>query len=784
MNYITKQPNAVKHLNSLPKTPALSSYLTEAQHHATTVTHAWDLPSLLIKPVQRLLKYSLLLKTIIEQTPDYHGDKKSLKEALEKMEELAQAVNESRRRMEIVKGVLTNRTDSLKPTLQKKLSLGKATHVGVARMKSINLRMPRPKEVNNVETARITELEDRLRGCESFVRSFAMHVASWAHGTQTAQEHLRRWAEDFGKTIGIDPEHPSEAFDAFMDLIDSKLLPICREMNQGIQSKLLPELARLLDSTKAPLRLVATMHMLEPMHNAYLNIDQARNRRPVALAESSQNYLALKAQLSMELPRYLTLFENGVLICLQSFVNCQAEFWSAMREQWSSLWDCLRMEGETNAGCEETLTLWWNRYSEVEEKLSKLNIIKRERPYYPRFRTSEPQSISSITSLDSLVHVPSTSPSTSPSSVLSGNSIRHRNFGSQDHSSLSSGLRRSPSEETFPPVFFTRKDKSNSRSRTYPKETTYRKKGRSNTSPIPLPASSFHLPSSSSSQFSLSSSTSSCPPSSQYRSGTGSGMKEYAESIDSRSEKSNETRGRKSRSSSLSRMITETLRTPLRRTPSQKSFASQRSSGSNINGNIYTHNNHSNHSNHSTGPRGHFILDMDEAFVDAPPLPMEQPYVYHHHHHLRQHQLQFAETGSSVITDFVFTKGNTNIDIGDIINNINIFLEDTATSSTPYTSAPHISLTPIYYVKVAHPCSPPTGASFLELPFFDLEVDTVFGVLGELGHPANYRGLCISVDDGEEDCLLVLRKMYKYGGGGDEFGEVGLALQSFFDIIS
>ncbi len=38
---------------------------------------------------------------------------------------------------------------------------------------------------------------------------------------------------------------------------------------------------------------------------------------------------------------------------------------------------CLRMEGETNAGCEETLWLWWNSYSEVDERVAKLSLLKR-----------------------------------------------------------------------------------------------------------------------------------------------------------------------------------------------------------------------------------------------------------------------------------------------------------------------------------------------------------------------------------------------------------------------
>src|SRR5882762_7756900 len=107
--YITRHPTALSHLNALPVTPALTEYLNRSRTLASSLTHAWDLPSLLIKPVQRLLKYSLLLTAIITETPDSHPDKENLKLARGKMEEVARGVNEDRRRWEVVKEVLSTK---------------------------------------------------------------------------------------------------------------------------------------------------------------------------------------------------------------------------------------------------------------------------------------------------------------------------------------------------------------------------------------------------------------------------------------------------------------------------------------------------------------------------------------------------------------------------------------------------------------------------------------------------------------------------------------------------
>ena len=108
--YITRHPSAIEHFNSLPRTDAMKSFLQETSALTQTLTNAWDVPSLLIKPVQRLMKYPLLLSSIIDETPASHPDRESLKKAREKIEAVAQGVNEGRRRLEVVKEVLGGET--------------------------------------------------------------------------------------------------------------------------------------------------------------------------------------------------------------------------------------------------------------------------------------------------------------------------------------------------------------------------------------------------------------------------------------------------------------------------------------------------------------------------------------------------------------------------------------------------------------------------------------------------------------------------------------------------
>ena len=150
------------------------------------------------------------------------------------------------------------------------------------------------------------------------------------------------------------------------------------ELVDVVGKELLPQFARLVDTFKSPMRLLNAMHSLETLHFSLLNLHYSKNRPPAAMIEASRNYLALRSQLDSELPAYLKILDAGIVRCIRLFACRQADFWFTVKDQWATLWECLRMKGETNAGCEETLRLWWNRYSKAEDRIARLAICKRD----------------------------------------------------------------------------------------------------------------------------------------------------------------------------------------------------------------------------------------------------------------------------------------------------------------------------------------------------------------------------------------------------------------------
>ncbi|CAL1711626.1 unnamed protein product [Somion occarium] len=389
--YITKHPSALEHLSSLPQTASFMAYLSYTRDYAQSLSHAWDLQSLLIKPVQRLLKYALLLSAIIDETPDSHPDKPNLKEARSKMETVAHGVNEGRRRREVVKEVLTGTASMKKPgepkPKKKGLNMGVSAAASLARMKTIRSASAKAKEGvdGHAEAAAVAEMNQQLKLYDSAIRDYAKGSVRWAESVNILMENLRTWSISFGQVLGIKvvPEAPgegsSEAFNEFMSVIDKMLIPASQALSQIIEKKLLVQLAKLRETTAAPERLLEAMYTLEPLHYGLLNINVSKTRPSPQLLEASKSYVALRGQLYAELPRYLQLLQKGIHATVMQLTEWQARFWGEVLDGWVGLWDALKIEGEARSDAEETKRVWEFRFLDNQKDFEGLNILQLPR---------------------------------------------------------------------------------------------------------------------------------------------------------------------------------------------------------------------------------------------------------------------------------------------------------------------------------------------------------------------------------------------------------------------
>ena len=428
--YITQYPTALEHLSSLPKTPTLNAYLDYTSSLTSSLTHAWDIPSLLIKPIQRLLNYSLLLTAIIEGTPDDHPDKPNLIKAKAGIEVVAQGVNEGRRRIEVIKGVLTDgkgvpgsgasgTTFGLK--LKQELNAGVAVYVKLGKIKGMkNAARSQEGTDPNEEKGRVEKMEAELRRCEAFIQKFSNEIEDWTSKMKHLMKSLCVWADAFGRVIGISSDSVSETFGAFKMVLRAQIIPVCEDLEKVVQERLLPQLSLLVDSMKNPSKLLEAMHTLEPLHYGLLNLDVSKSRPPTSLLEASRSYLALRGQLFAELPQYLALLHKGINATIVQLSALQTAFYKDTHARWGELWDALRVEVDlTITSAPETVRIWWDRFSIIDEGLSELGILRKPKAPSPAASTKTP----TISSSGSIRQMATPSPEIVAHALMPGSTV-------------------------------------------------------------------------------------------------------------------------------------------------------------------------------------------------------------------------------------------------------------------------------------------------------------------------------------------------------------------------
>lgn len=97
-SYCVKQAIADREIKVIKKNPVVSKFLEERR--AQPECGKLDLESFIIKPLQRICRYPLLLKELLKNTYETHPDYKNTQVSISKLEEVVRDINEKKRASE------------------------------------------------------------------------------------------------------------------------------------------------------------------------------------------------------------------------------------------------------------------------------------------------------------------------------------------------------------------------------------------------------------------------------------------------------------------------------------------------------------------------------------------------------------------------------------------------------------------------------------------------------------------------------------------------------------
>jgi len=248
----------VRHATALSRfAHAMKQYLEDTKAISMAHSNAWNISSLLIKPVQRFTKYPLLLAAIVDATFEEHPDYQSLLNAKSMMLDAVKKVNEDSRRRDIVRAVLEGKGIKGVVATVAPAAAALATTGSVGRIKSLRSgfsvgRKDKDKDkaageedatMNGTNGAispglngsfddtgtdktpggALDGLHKRLKEFEAMIPRYTGDVIHWVKSVRETLVRLEAWTLAFEKVISLSDEGGIEALQAFRNVLADRL---------------------------------------------------------------------------------------------------------------------------------------------------------------------------------------------------------------------------------------------------------------------------------------------------------------------------------------------------------------------------------------------------------------------------------------------------------------------------------------------------------------------------------------------------------------------------------
>ncbi|GAB7349565.1 hypothetical protein MBLNU459_g0260t1 [Dothideomycetes sp. NU459] len=321
--YLKNHDGANQRLSKLQTDATVKCWLAECHNNASDITSAWDLDSLLVKPVQRILKYPLLLQQLLESTPASHPDYKSLEAAVKETLNVSHRINEAKKRADLVEQIVSRKRGQ------------SDVRTGIA--KAFGRRTEKLKERVGIAEAyqdpEFDELAHKFGGHFIRLQVCMRDVQSSLTELDKAVDHFSNFASALEAYVEVGPstipeiESKWRKFALAIRELSAVALP---DHKAKIQRHVIVPMLTALELHKGPQNAIAKRKK-RLIDFAKVKSMEKRGEKPDKKSiEACEMYEALNEQLKIDLPRLYSLTADLIKACLDSNVFLQT--------QWMWLW--------------------------------------------------------------------------------------------------------------------------------------------------------------------------------------------------------------------------------------------------------------------------------------------------------------------------------------------------------------------------------------------------------------------------------------------------------------
>ncbi|KAM9702895.1 dynamin-binding protein isoform 1-T1 [Dama dama] len=344
--YCQNHDEAISLLEIYEKDEKIQKHLQDSLADLKSLYNEWgctnyiNLGSFLIKPVQRVMRYPLLLMELLNSTPESHPDKVPLTNAVLAVKEINVNINEYKRRKDLVLKYRKGDEDSLMEKISKLNihSIIKKSNRVSSHLKHLTGFAPQIKDEVFEETEKNFRMQERL--IKSFIRDLSLYL-----------QHIRESA--CVKVVAavsmwdvcVEKGHRDlEQFEKVHRYISDQLFTNFKERTERL---VISPLNQLLSMFTGPHKLVQKrFDKLLDFYNCTERAEKLKDKKTLEELQSARNnYEALNAQLLDELPKFHQYAQGLFSNCVHGYAEAHCDFVRQALEQLKPLLSLLKVTG-------------------------------------------------------------------------------------------------------------------------------------------------------------------------------------------------------------------------------------------------------------------------------------------------------------------------------------------------------------------------------------------------------------------------------------------------------
>ncbi|XP_066457224.1 dynamin-binding protein isoform X2 [Eleutherodactylus coqui] len=332
--YCQNHEETIALLEAYEKNERFQRSLQECMETVKSLYQEWgrtnyiNLGSFLIKPVQRIMRYPLLLMELQGATPESHPDKNPIKDAVRAVKEINVNINEYKRRKDLVVKYRKGDEESLINKIYKLNihSIIKKSNRVSSHLKHLTGLAPQIKDEAFEETEKNFRMQERL--IKSFIRDLSVYL-----------QHIRK---------------------------------------ERTEKLVISPLNQLLTMFAGPHKLVQKrFDKLLDYHNCTERAEKLKDKKTLEELQSARNnYEALNAQLLDELPKFHNYAKELFASCVRGYANAHCDFVKLALEELKPLLSLLGIGGREG----NLISLFQEEHSKVLQQLQVFTFFPENPP--------------------------------------------------------------------------------------------------------------------------------------------------------------------------------------------------------------------------------------------------------------------------------------------------------------------------------------------------------------------------------------------------------------------